>query len=79
MKYYKRETKGFVADEILNWEFPESKPKSTKALPPGLQKHVDELLASSNKGATTWGQRFKDFDNQNAKRAAGFKISRARL
>merc|ERR1719160_1425092 len=52
MKYYKMETKGFVAEEILKYEFPEGKPKSSQPLPPGLQKHVDKICSSAMQ--STW-------------------------
>ena len=69
MLYYKMETKGFVAKEILNWEFPEGKAKSTKRLPKGLQAHVDYLVCGRGKIAQTWAQRYySDLENGKAKR-----------
>ena len=68
MLYYKMETKGFVAKEILNWEFPDGKAKSTKRLPKGLQAHVDYLVCGRGKIAQTWAQRYSDLENGKAKR-----------
>ena len=68
MLYYKMETKGFVANEILNWEFPDGKAKSTKRLPKGLQAHVDYLVCGRGKIAQTWAQRYSDLENGKAKR-----------
>jgi hypothetical protein len=69
MKYYKMETKGFVAEEIIHHMFPEGKPGAKVALPAGLQKHVDKIMA--NQGRTTWGQRYKDLENSREKLKAG--------
>ena len=81
MRYYKAETKGFVAEEILNWEFPQGNSKSSRGLPAGLQKHVDALQEGTNNDMT-WGQRYKDFENQKQKRERFFEMakgSKARL
>ena len=53
MQYYKQQTKGFVADEILAWEFADGHAKGSVPLPAGLQKHVDDLAQPT----PTWGQR----------------------
>ena len=63
MKYYKRELKGYVAEEILTWEFADGRPKSSRALPKGLQRHVDEQVARSGGGQSSWGARFRDFES----------------
>mmetsp|Transcript_2388 Transcript_2388/g.3323 ORF Transcript_2388/g.3323 Transcript_2388/m.3323 type:complete len:302 (+) Transcript_2388:74-979(+) len=59
VKYYKRELRGYVAEEILAYcrkEKPLSKP-----LPPRLQKHYDEIVTQKSL-AKTWGSRHRDLE-----------------
>ena len=68
MRYYKMETKGFVAEEILNWEFANGKAKSVQKLPKGLHAHLDNLVNGKEKTTQRWAQRYSDFENAKEKR-----------
>jgi hypothetical protein len=78
MKYYKLETKGFVAKEILHHEFPDGKPKSSKPLPAGLQRHVDEIV-NTQQNKSTWAQRYSDLENDREKQQAAKRSLQSKL
>jgi len=60
MKHFKRQLKGYVAEEILHGTFPNGKTRSDKDLPPGLKRHVEDIVI--NPSRPTWGARYRDLN-----------------
>jgi len=62
VKYYKSELKGYVAQEVLHFIFGDGSYNSSgKPLPPGLLKHVNDLVHADGY-EKTWGKRHRDLE-----------------
>jgi enoyl-CoA hydratase/carnithine racemase len=57
MNHFKRELKGYVVEEVFDYCYEGGKTQSSRPIPPGLRKHLNEHFGSPNK--VSWGSRFK--------------------
>ena len=74
MGFYKQELKGFVAEEILAYCFPEGKAHSSRGIPAGLHSHIERVVVHAAANPMTWGARYKELEEAKEKLRMGAKL-----